>query len=413
MQARHRRAPAGRQPLAQLAGPQGPSPDGHQDPAADPIGEMAALLEVSEALLSTRELPAVLQLIASSVCRLAGVGRSAIFTYDAASDTMQGIAAHEVDAEAIQSIREPIVNVRLAHEAIRSRTPLLSENARAERAVPRRYARQFGLRALGCAPLIAKERVVGVILLDDAGRPFRFTPKQERLLQAFGNLAAIALENARLHAAAEEAAILRDRARIAQELHDNVAQIFFSIGLETKALLNEIPAPATHQGMQRVQHLADRGGVEIRNAIFALSSLSKPKGLLPSLRHLLEEYTASTGNPATLSAADSLPAMSGESEEILYAAARELLQNIRRHTNATAVAVRLEADRDSVTLSIRDDGRGLADDIEQASMVGPGFGLRFLRRRLTAAGGAFSVSHNDGPGVTVTVQLPLRELTDG
>ena len=46
-------------------------------------------------------------------------------------------------------------------------------------------------------------------------------------------------------------------------------------------------------------------------------------------------------------------------------------------------------------------------------MVGPGFGLRFLRRRLTSAGGTFSVSHNDGPGVTVIVRLPVREMTDG
>ncbi len=414
MQARHRRAPVGRQPLAQLAEPEGLRPDRREDAGTDPIGEMAALLEVSEALLSTRELPAVLQLIASSVCRLAGVGRSAIFAYDATSDTMQGIAAHEVDAEAIQSIREPIANVRLANEAIRSRTPLLAEDARTERAVPRRYVRQFGLRALGCAPLVAKGRVVGVILLDDAGRPFRFTPEQERLLQAFGNLAAIALENARLHAAAEEGAILRDRARIAQELHDNVAQIFFSIGLEAKALLKETPAAAPHQPMERIQHLADRGGAEIRNAIFALSSsFSKPKGLLSSLQHLLEEYTASTGNPATFFPTDSLPAISGEDEDILYAAARELLQNIRRHTDATAVVVRLDAEGEWVTLSIRDDGRGLADDIEQASMVGPGFGLRFLRRRLTAAGGTFRVSHNDGHGVTVTVRLPVKGTVDG
>ncbi len=413
MQAKHRRPRGGHAPLPQLAKPESLPADGREDAAADPIGEMAALLEVSEALLSTRELPAVLHLIASSVCRLAGVDRSAIFTYDAASDTMQGIAAHDIDDDAIRSIREPVADVRIAHDAIRTRTPLLSEDAGSERAVPHRYVREFGLHALGCTPLIAKGRVVGVILLDDDGRPFRFTPKQERLLQAFGNLAAIALENARLDAAAEEGAILRDRTRIAQELHDNVAQIFFSIGLETKALLKNTFAEPVRQPVERIQHLSDRGGAEIRNAIFALSSFSKPRGLLAALQHLLEEYTASTGNPARLSPPDSLPAMTGESEDVFYAAARELLQNIRRHTDATSVVALLEADEECVTLSIRDDGRGLAEDIEQASMVGPGFGLRFLRRRLTAAGGTFRVSHNDGPGVTVTVQLPVKETANG
>lgn len=410
MQAKRRQARAGQAPPAQLAEPDSLTENGREDAAADPVGEMAALLEVSEALLSTRELPAVLQLIASSVCRLAGVDRSAIFTYDAASDTMQGIAAHDIDDDAIRSIREPVANVRLAHDAIRTRTPLLSEDAGIERAVPGRYVREFGLHALGCTPLIAKGRVVGVILLDDDGRPFRFTSKQERLLQSFGNLAAIALENARLHAAAAEGAILRDRARIAQELHDNVAQIFFSIGLEAKALLKDA---AIHQPMERIQHLADRGGTEIRNAIFALSSFPTPKGLVPSLHHLLKEYAASTGNPATLSAAEAFPAIPAEREDILYAAARELLQNIRRHTDATTVVANLDMDEEWLTLAIRDDGCGIADDIERASMVGPGFGLRFLRRRLTSAGGTFSVSRNDGAGVTVIVRLPVREMTDG
>jgi len=75
------------------------------------IGQLAALLEISEALLSTRELPVVLQLIASSVCHLVGVRRSAIFTYEAASDTFQGIAAHELDAAAIQAISERAADV--------------------------------------------------------------------------------------------------------------------------------------------------------------------------------------------------------------------------------------------------------------------------------------------------------------
>ena len=367
--------------------------------------QVAALLDVSEALLSTRELSAVLHVIASSVCQLVDLDRSAIFIYEPATDTMRGIAAHDLDAGEILAIRERLDNAPLAKRAIVTRAPVFSPNASTDPAVPARYTDLFHLKALGCAPLIAKDRVVGVIFLDRGGRPFRFNAQQRRLLQAFGNLAAVALENARLHAAAEEGAVLRDRARIAQELHDNVAQIFFSIGLEGKALLDTATPPAVGRRVARIQKLATQGGTEIRNAIFALSSLPKPAGLIPSLEHLLQEYRASTGNRAEC-VVNALPETPSEVEEIIYVAAREAVQNARKHAEATFLSVTLGAEDGMLTLAVRDDGRGTASYSEGASFFGPGFGLRQLRQRVAARGGSLQISDNPDGGVTVSLRIP-------
>ncbi len=367
--------------------------------------QVAALLDVSEALLSTRELSAVLHVIASSVCQLVDLDRSAIFIYEPATDTMRGIAAHDLDAGEILAIRERLDNAPLAKRAIVTRAPVFSPNASTDPAVPARYTDLFHLKALGCAPLIAKDRVVGVIFLDRGGRPFRFNAQQRRLLQAFGNLAAVALENARLHAAAEEGAVLRDRARIAQELHDNVAQIFFSIGLEGKALLGTATQPAVGRRVARIRKLAAQGGTEIRNAIFALSSLPKPAGLIPSLEHLLQEYRASTGNRAEC-VVNALPETPSEVEEIIYVAAREAVQNARKHAEATFLSVTLGAEDGRLTLAVRDDGRGTASYIEGASFFGPGFGLRHLRQRVAARGGSLQISDNPDGGVTVSLRIP-------
>jgi signal transduction histidine kinase len=367
--------------------------------------QVAALLDVSEALLSTRELSAVLHVIASSVCQLVDLERSAIFIYEPATDTIRGIAAHDLDAGEILAIRERLDNAPLAKQAVVTRAPVFSPNASADPAVPARYTDLFQLRALGCAPLIAKDRVVGVIFLDRGGRPFRFNAQQRRLLQAFGNLAAVALENARLHAAAEEGAVLRDRARIAQELHDNVAQIFFSIGLEGKALIDTATPPAVSRRVARIQKLAAQGGTEIRNAIFALSSLPKPAGLIPSLEHLLQEYQASTGNRAEC-VVNALPETPSEVEEIIYVAAREAVQNARKHAEATFLSVTLGAEDGMLTLAVRDDGRGTASYIEGASFFGPGFGLRQLRQRVAARGGSLQISDNPDGGVTVSLRIP-------
>ncbi|MDO8614000.1 MAG: GAF domain-containing sensor histidine kinase [Dehalococcoidia bacterium] len=368
--------------------------------------QIAALVEVSEALLSTRELTAVLQVIASSVCQLVELERSAIFMYEPATRTIRGIAAHDIDAAEILAIREPLDNSPLANQAIITRAPVLFQDATADRAVPARYIELFHLGALGCAPLIAKGQVVGVIFLDKGGQPFRFTSQQRQLLQAFGNLAAIALENARLHAAAEEGAVLRDRARIAQELHDNVAQIFFSIGLEAKGLLDGATPPSVRRSVARMQKLAAQGGTEIRNAIFALSSPPKPNGLVPSLEHLIREYRASTGNSAELVAQDGLRNVPPEIEEFLYVAAREAVQNARKHAEATLLTLSLGVEEAWLTLSVRDNGRGTAAHMEGASFFGPGFGLRHLRQRLVAHGGSLQISDNREGGVTVSVRIP-------
>lgn len=377
---------------------------------------MTAVLAISEALISTArdaDGAGVLDLIATSACRLVGLQRSGFFTYDPVTDSLQGIAAYGVDADSVRAIHEPLRNMPLAEQAIRHRSPVLSEDAPADNALPERYILQFGVRSLGCVPLIAKEQVLGVIFVDQGGRPFCFSHHQQQLLQAFGNLAAVALEHARLAAVAKEAAILQDHARIAQELHDRVAQTFFSIGLVTKSLLETAPAASIRQQLSQIQQLATQGGIEIRNAIFALSSPPEHKGLRPGLAHLIREHRATTGNSAELVIDDELPPLSAAVEQLLYSAAREALCNVRKHAHATTVLLSLSCEDGWVSLAVRDNGQGVAEQIEPASRFGLGFGLCSLRTRLEAYGGTCLATNNDDRGVTITCRLPYTGAVVG
>src|SRR3972149_8039022 len=105
--------------------------------------QIAALLEVSEALLSTRELSAVLHVIANSVCQLVDLERSAIFMYEPATDMLRGIAAHDLDADEILAIRESLDNAPLAQRAIVTRAPVVSGDASADPAGPARHIEIF------------------------------------------------------------------------------------------------------------------------------------------------------------------------------------------------------------------------------------------------------------------------------
>ena len=82
---------------------------------------------------------------------------------------------------------------------------------------------------------------------------------------------------------------------------------------------------------------------------------------------------------------------------------REALSNARRHAAATQVEVRLAYSRDSVTLTIADDGRGFDPDAPRDESHR---GLHNLRTRTEDAGGSLSIRSVTGAGTTITVFMP-------
>jgi signal transduction histidine kinase len=95
-------------------------------------------------------------------------------------------------------------------------------------------------------------------------------------------------------------------------------------------------------------------------------------------------------------------------ESACYRVVQEALTNIARHAEASAVAIRLERDGDSLRFSIRDDGRGF--DLESVrDHVGRGrsMGLLSMEERVTLLGGRFRVRSEAGLGTRVSAVIPL------
>ncbi len=95
-------------------------------------------------------------------------------------------------------------------------------------------------------PLVAQDSVIGALTLEHAD-PGHFTLLHAKLTLAFANQVAVAMENARLHEAAQRLAVLEERQRIARELHDSVSQALYGIGLgarTARATLDNEPAQA-------------------------------------------------------------------------------------------------------------------------------------------------------------------------
>jgi signal transduction histidine kinase len=199
-----------------------------------------------------------------------------------------------------------------------------------------------------------------------------------------------------------------ERRRLSLELHDETAQVFTAIKLQLGVLRERVGAEDAAR-LDRALALIDDGMVGIRSLTDDLRpSLLDDLGLVPALRSLALEF----GERVDLAvdfAADSLPPLSEAAELALYRALQEALSNVARHAGARAVTVRCSAEGGGAALVVRDDGRGLAADLDFERLEREGhMGLAGMRERIVALNGTMKLARGAGPGVEVRLWLPAN-----
>jgi two-component system, NarL family, sensor kinase len=216
----------------------------------------------------------------------------------------------------------------------------------------------------------------------------------------------LAIERARI--AGERAALARaeERARIAREIHDTLAQDLTAIALHLEGALPHLERDPTRarERLQRALSLTRTGLEEARRAVFDLRT-APPGGkpLAEALAALGRAFTSESGIRVHVRATVDAPIpLRVESE--LYQIVKESLANIRKHAGAREVTVKLAADAAAIRLSIRDDGRGFDTKQHREGC----HGLIGMRERAQRCGGRMRVVSQSGKGTTVSVSVPGR-----
>jgi signal transduction histidine kinase len=278
----------------------------------------------------------------------------------------------------------------------RSAWPIWDENIAGHMA----YARSWL-----AIPLIARDEVVGFLQLDHRD-PGRFTAGDVDWLLGFGHHVAIALVNAWLYEAAQHAAVLAERERVASELHDSVSQVLYSIGLAAHSTRERL-SPDMDWVAARLDHLAklaETGLVEMRIMLLGLRpEILVAGGLVKGLEQQAEllrvryELAIETRFCAE-------PDLSEEVKFALYRIAQEATHNAGKHAGARNVRMELTSDDRFLTLEISDDGRGFAP-----TDAFPGrFGLKSMQERAAKIGATWEIESDAGRGTRVRVRLPAR-----
>lgn len=252
---------------------------------------------------------------------------------------------------------------------------------------------------LGCA-----DRSLGSLALG-AHPAHRFGPYQVQTALLFAGLATMAVEKTQLYERAQAAAVLEERQRIARDLHDSVTQTLFGLQTVAQAALDawESQPAQARTAIETILHLARGANVEMRTLLYELRDAALQSG---GLAGALEQHATvvrhQSGLAVDLEMAPDLQ-LSARHEEVLYRIVLEALSNVVKHARAQRARIAIAPREGGVWVRVEDDGRGFRAD-EPAIDA---FGLRGIRERVSALGGAVWVGNGDTGGAYVYVELPL------
>jgi nitrate/nitrite-specific signal transduction histidine kinase len=365
-------------------------------------GHLDRLLEAFQGIADKLSLPVVLRHIVESACALVGARYGALgvigedqnlvefITVGAGPDVVEAIG-HYPEGHGILGLL--IVDprpLRLADLAAHPDSYGFPEN--------HPLMRSF----LG-VPVRVGDEIFGNLYLCEKRDAKEFSAEDEALIVSLAAMAAIAIDNARLHERLQDLAVLGDRERIARDLHDKVIQRLFATGLALQAASHGLDSPTAHKLTEAVDEL-DATIAEIRNAIFGLEA--RPADRLnhsAALLALIDEVTQPAGLEPTVRIDGPLnsllsPALGDE----LLTVAGEALVNVARHAQARHVNVSVHIGAQDLVLRVLDDGRGPQDG------GGAGHGLANLEARARRLGGSCQLSVTD-EGTSLEWRVPLPD----
>ncbi|MGY5130174.1 GAF domain-containing sensor histidine kinase [Streptomyces nigrescens] len=260
-------------------------------------------------------------------------------------------------------------------------------------------------------PVADGDEILGALFLANKRCPkpaggCGFTEEDERLLGILAQHAAIALTNARLYERSRELTIAGERARLAHELHDAVAQKLFSLRLTAQAataLVDRDPARAKDE-LHQVAALAAEAADELRAAVIELRPAALDEdGLVATLRSQAQVLDRAHSARVTF-AAHSVRALPASQEEAVLRVAQEALHNALRHSGAETVEVTLTRNGQGALLRIADDGCGF--DPRTVRRAGRHLGLVSMHDRAGGVGGKLTVESEPGKGTAVEMEVP-------
>jgi signal transduction histidine kinase len=267
------------------------------------------------------------------------------------------------------------------------------------------------MRSLLAVPIPCKGPFVGNLYMTEKLETGEFSKDDEDTLERFALQAALAIDNAHLHAQVADLAVAEERVRIAHEMHDGLAQILGYVNTKVQAAEAYMKREKYEDAGTQLRELAGAAReayADVRESIVGLRSLPESgKTFDAVLREYLERWQEMSRVTTTLVIDDNLPIRPSH-ELQLVRIVQEALTNVRKHARAKNARVEIRRQQSGLIATIADDGLGFNPEAKTKGEF-PRFGLTTMRERAAGIGGDLSIVSSPGNGTTVALKLPLIE----
>lgn len=299
-----------------------------------------------------------------------------------------------------------------------SKAPVITRDVQALEELPNAsFYRELDVRTTVNINLMRKDELVGRLNIGTVGQPREFSEAEMTLLRGFADLAALALNNARLYEEVkrgrEQLAALNlrltqteeeERKRLAQELHDSAGQLATALQMNLMMLRTGVADEEVRRQVEEAEGLSSELYEEIRRVSH---SLRPPHLQVLGLNGALEALCQQFNETAALKVAyegEALPDIEEIVRIALYRVAQEALSNAARHASGAAVWVTLGSHQNMIRLAVEDNGGGF--DMAEVEKNG-GMGLHSMRERMELLNGSLEITSQVGRGTRVVARCAV------
>jgi two-component system nitrate/nitrite sensor histidine kinase NarX len=278
--------------------------------------------------------------------------------------------------------------------------------------IPVKFVQELGYKRTIFIPLVAGDTIVGSIDLPTK-TDYIPTDDEFRWFALVGRILGSMIYQVQLTERLQSRAVIQERTRLANELHDDVAQLVRSMkwGLEeARSALENKQLEQTAGILEKLETTVQHASSYLREEMLCLRErVDSNQGIIPILEGMLLRFERNWGIKTALLIEKNFASnqkffLSSQAEIQLIRIVQEALMNIRRHAKAHAVTIKVSEVSDNIVFAIIDDGIGFRlGDIPRESL-----GLRIIHERAACVGAMVRIDTVEGTGTILKIEMPIE-----
>jgi signal transduction histidine kinase len=369
-----------------------------------------ALLTLFEDIDLFVSVESVLRKALKTVQTITGFSRVAMRVHDENQHCFRLIAQEGMTSEMVEELACIPEDRGFQGEVNKLKRPVFTSDLASDPHLGGQSPLREGIQSLVCVPFLVADQVVGTMELA-VKRKHSWDEVELQWLELVGRSVGILIHHVRLTDRLKGVLVEEEHNRVAQEIHDGLAQLLGSLRLwaeDANLALEKGESAQVQIALKKIELTARDAYASLREEIIGLRNTIVPgEDLLPVLTEYLDRFQRQWGIETKLdvvrapSVASRL-SLTPASEIQLLRIIQEGLTNIRRHANAHRIRLRVDEGLEEIIVSIQDDGKGF----DPENVTSEGFGLKIMSERAASVGGRITIYSKDGQGTTLEIILP-------